>query len=241
MSRQRTRFPLAGAAGPRPACLVALLATLATGTATAAETGSSWDAGVRAGTLGVGLEMRRALTNRVALRLGAGWFDYGTEIDASGIDYDVDFTVGGLTAGLDWHPFANGVHLSAGALLNLFEIEGTARPTGGTFDFDGTAYPVEDVGSVRATASFDDVAPYLGVGYAHAPRGSRGWTFAVGAGVAFAGSPRFTLDVACAADLPTAACDQLQEDAAAEARAAEADVDDYELFPILTIGLSRRF
>src|SRR5438105_12769776 len=74
--------------------------------------------GIRGGTLGGGVELSYALSQRAALRLNADGYNRTQSKTHDNIDYDMKLKL--QTASLlgDWFPFANNFRLSAGAILN---------------------------------------------------------------------------------------------------------------------------
>jgi len=151
--------------------------------------------GIRGGTLGGGVELSYALSQRAALRLNADGYNRTQSKTHDNIDYDMKLKL--QTASLlgDWFPFANNFRLSAGAILNgnKFTLKGV--PTGGSFTINGTTYPTSQVGSLDAAVDFNKASPYFGIGYGR-PINS-GLSLIFDLGVMFQGSPKSKIDVTC--------------------------------------------
>lgn len=204
-----------------------------------ASTGE-WDLGVKASTLGIGLEVRRSFSPQFALRgaFNSYGYDLSEEVDDVAYDGQLDLQSGGLVA--DWHPLGNGFRLSAGLFLNGTELDVDAEPSGGTFEFDGQTYMAAEVGRAEGTADFNTIAPYLGLGYRGSFGGDGRLALTFDAGVLFQGDPGFDLEVTCGPAVPTVRCAQLQADVAEERQQFEEDADGIAYYPVLSLGLTYR-
>jgi hypothetical protein len=98
-----------------------------------------------------------------------------------------------------------------------------------------TTYTPAEVGALNADIGFDDVAGYLGIGWGNAVAGEKGVTFGADLGVMFTGSPSVKLNqVGGAITIP-------QSDLDAEEKSLEDDIDEYEYYPIVRIGMAYKF
>src|SRR5215470_15501413 len=73
--------------------------------------------GVTMSTLGVGIEIAKALTERSNLRTGFNMFLYSRPLDTEGITYDGELSLRSAQLNYDWFPFRNCFHLSPGLLV----------------------------------------------------------------------------------------------------------------------------
>jgi hypothetical protein len=164
---------------------------------------------------------------------------YSDEITEADVTYDADLDLrtGGLL--LDWHPGGGVFRLSAGAYYNGNEGALTGKPTGGTFEFNGVTYPASAVGSLTGEATFEHLAPYVGIGFSNA--GKKGWKFAVDLGALYQNSPQVALQVQCGAALTPAECTTLQGDVQAEEAQLQEEVTDYKWYPVFSIGIGYSF
>jgi hypothetical protein len=226
-----------GAAG----ALVLALSVPCHAEAAAGERLQGWELGLKASTLGGGVEVRKALGEQFAVRGVLNGYSYSLDEDYSDVQYegDLDLRSGGLL--LDWHPGGFWFRLSAGALVNGNELNLDAEPMSGTYEFNGVEYAAAQIGSATGTAEFDDIAPYLGIGFAKAPAGERGLAFSVDVGVLFQGAPSFDLQVNCGTAVPVDTCAQIRRDADAERAQFEDDADDFEYYPVISVGVGYRF
>ena len=136
----------------------------------------------------------------------------------------------------DYHPWASGFRLSAGALIghSKFDAHADGNATG-SFTLNGV--PVSAAGqSLDASIRFPTVRPYLGLGFGHAPKDT-GLNFNADLGVAF-GRP----DVALTAT-PTLAQAALSAGTSvdAERNRLQDKVNRLRTYPVLRIGLGWGF
>ena len=192
--------------------------------------------GIRAGTLGGGLELSYALSQRAAVRLNVDRYNRTQSSDQDNIQYDMKLKL--QTASLlgDWFPFANNFRISAGAMFNGNKFTMKGQPTGGTFTINDQTYAAAEVGSLEAEVKFKKAAPYFGIGYGRPIK--RGLSLIFDAGIMFQGSPRSKMDVSCGT---TARCAQLQSDASAEESSLDDSLHSFKYYPVISLGLAYTF
>ncbi len=230
----RTRTLLAAGA-----CIAILALAPSPGRADAALAG-------KAGTLGVGVELTAGISRQVNARFGLNGFTYSERREASDIEYDAEANLQTATALLDFHPGGRGFRLTGGLVYNNTEIEGESiEPASGFYEIGRFQVPVELVGSLDATVDFDPVVPYAGLGWGNAVGGDGGWSFAFDLGVIFQGEADATLTPVIPADSPINTIPGLRElldvELAREERELEEEAADYDLYPVLSIGVSYKF
>jgi hypothetical protein len=196
-------------------------------------------AGAVAGTLGLGAEAGYRFNPYLGLRAGLYAFRYDTDGEQDGIDYDVELELANAGAYLDWHPFGGGFRVSGGVVVNDNSLTGTGRPDGdGNYTIGGVTFTAAEVGALTGEGSFDSAAPYLGLGWVFGAREGRGLTVSLDAGVVVQGS----LDVALDSTGGTLSGDPaLQAALAAEEAELEDDIDGFDLYPVLALGVGYRF
>ena len=195
------------------------------------------DVGVhlKGGTLGAGVELTKSFGERFSLGLGFNAYDYKTTGEASDIDYDFKLELQSIALLAHFHPFRGSFRLSAGALHNKNELNLTGRPSSdATYDFDGTTYTAEDVGTLTGVLTFGKTSPYVGIGWGNRPGSRLGVSFDIGA--LYQGSPKLALNATGALGNPALASDLEQE-----RRSAEEDLDKYEWYPVVSLGVYFRF
>ncbi len=194
--------------------------------------------GGAAGTLGFGAEAGYAFNERLGVRLGGYAFSFDRDGEENGIRYDGELDLSNVGAYLDWHPFAGGFRVSGGWFATDNGLDGTGVPgPGGTFDIGGFTFTEEQVGTLRATAEFGSSAPFLGAGWLWG-RADRGLAWSLDLGVLFQDSP----DIELTSTGGTLSGDPALQLAIAEEEAElEDDFDKYDLYPVVSLGLSWRF
>lgn len=195
-----------------------------------------WAIGAKAGTLGIGGEIVTDLVPDVHLRGSFQWLDFGFDTEFDDIDYDVDVEFLNPMLVLDWYPFSGGFRISAGVLFNGSEIDLEAT-SDEPVEIGGTLYDPSEFGSIVGKSDFDDVAPYVGIGFGNPLSSAGRWGFTADAGVAFIGSPNVSLR----ATGPFADNAGLLADLAEEEEEIEDDLDHLRLYPVLSFTLYYRF
>lgn len=190
--------------------------------------------GARAGTLGVGGEVGVTVIPGVNVRGVVNGFDYSFDETLDGIRYDGDVELGSVGVHLDVQPWPTApVYASAGLYLNDNKISAVGTPIGPTQIGNATYSPAQ-IGTLRSDFSFEDIAPYAGLGLRFAL-----WKAELNleAGAYFQGSPetRLTATGLLATD-PTFQADLARE----QARVAD-DLDNFEVYPVLNAGLRWKF
>lgn len=196
---------------------------------------------VKGSTLGLGLELTKSLGDHFAVGVGINKFDYDDDLNKSGVEYEAELELSSVAVALDYHPWAGNFRISAGVLSNDNEASLLAKPSNGSYEFNGVTYNASDIGSANGKLSFDSLAPYVGIGWGMSPAVAKGWALDAEIGVVFQGEPEVDLAVQCGASVPAAACTQLTSDVQAEQRQLKDDIEDYKAYPLLSIGVSYHF
>ena len=214
--------------------LLSLMASLLILTPSAYAKGPS--IGIRAGTLGLGVEIEKPITRSIGARIGGNYFTYHYSGTEDNIDYNFDLDLQSVTAILDWHPFDGSFRMSVGILLNGNELEATARGAA-TYEIGDSTYSSSNVGTLKGEIDFNDIAPYLGIGFDTSFGKERGWGFTFEIGILYQGSPEVDLS----ADGPIASNPTFQQDLAKEEERLEDELDGFEYYPVIAVGLLYRF
>lgn len=212
----------------------ALVSALA-GTSLAAQ--SDFSIGLRAGTLGVGVEASKLISTHIGVRAAVHSLSGDFKNTEEGIDYEVDAKFKAVTALVDFYLSPRGAfHLSAGLVTAPAEITGTGQPDGDSYTINGTEYTAAEVGTVVAEVVFPDILPYVGLGWGTAAkRGGRiGFVFDLGVAI---GTP--TLDLTASSAVPGS---PLAADVEAERREIQDHFDQYfKVYPVLSLGIVVKF
>jgi hypothetical protein len=201
--------------------------------------------GIKAGTLGAGLELTAGISPQWNARFGLQGGTYSERREVSDIDYDAEARLRSGSAWLDYHPGGHGFRLTGGLLWNGNELNGSSLPpSSGFYDIGGVPVPVSQVGTLDAKASFDTIAPYAGLGWGNAVSEGGKVRFALDLGVVYQGKAKvdLTANVPSGSVLDTPAGRELLGALLArEERDLEDDASSYDLYPVVAIGLSYRF
>lgn len=190
--------------------------------------------GAKAGALGLGLEYTLSLSDRLGLRFGLNGSELGFDAEESGIDYEFDFVWDSMSAAVDFHPRRSPLRITGGLLRNDNRLEAVSQASGG-MTIGGTTYSAEDIGTLRGLVEFDDVAPFVGLGWDWSK--TKRFGVALDFGVVSQGSP----DVSLRADGGAIADPMFESDIEQEEAELQASLEDFDLLPFATFGLVFRF
>lgn len=186
--------------------------------------------GAKAGTTGLGLEGTWGLSQSVNLRLGYYAFDYSTDLEEQGVEYDGDLDLQNAGLFADWHPFQGGFRLSAGGIQTGNEFRGFAD---GELEVGVNTYQAE----LNAEVGWSTFAPYLGLGFGNAVDSGR-WSFAFDLGVMFVGEPSVRL--VGSIDEPALQA-QFDQDVAREEAELREELKDTKHYPVVSLGVAYHF
>jgi len=196
--------------------------------------------GASVSTLGFGVDAELPLGEHFAVRLGAHKATVGRDFSEDGVDYKGDLELENGSLLLDWHPTGGAFRISAGAVLDGNEVVARVSEDDILLEIGNLPIPASAVGSLHGTVSFDSVAPYAGLGFStNFGRGGH-WGFLFDAGVLFQGSPEVDLEGSLVPEL--AALEPLfQIQLLIEEQNLESDIDEYNLYPVISFGVSYSF
>lgn len=199
--------------------------------------------GLRAGTMGFGADFDIGLTEKLNLRLGYNFLNYDYEVEDTDVTYDGELEINSFSALLDWHAFGGGFRFSLGAVSSGPSIEVDGTPAAGTtVEIGDTTYTAAQVGSLTGEVEFgSSVAPYVGIGFGNVVGKNHRVTFLFDLGVVYTGKPDVSLTARCGTALSATQCAQLQQDVREEVAELETDSNDFELYPVINLGIGIRF
>lgn len=195
--------------------------------------------GIKAGTLGVGLEATFEVADRVNFRVGGNYFKVGSEVDVEGNDYDLDIKLNSYTALGDWFVTDSSFRLTAGLVLNNNNLNGAALPSN-AYQIDDVIYTSSEVGDLDASIDFKSIAPYLGIGWGNPLADDSDLSFFMDLGIIFAGKPR--LNVTSTGG--TLSNDPILQENLAQVEQDFRDTDEInylKFYPVISVGLNYRF
>ncbi len=214
--------------------IASLLALLVVSTGVAQAEDSNLGIGIKAGTLGIGLEGRWHALPIVDFRLGVNSYELNADDSYAGIDYKgtLDLETYYLTANFNFplSPF----RITAGVFSNGNELNMTNEELG-NLTIGGQTYSRADVGTLSTNTSFDGTAPYVGIGLDFELFGKAGLNFDLG--VLLQGDPTVTLD----ASGSLANTSLFQESLAAEQQDLTDDLSDFKAYPVISLAFVYNF
>ncbi len=207
------------------------LALAASGTALA---DNNFGIGVKAGTLGIGVEGMWRPLPYFDIRLGANSYEYDYDGAQAGVNYDATLNLETVYATLNFHFPASPLRFSLGAYSNGNEFNLVSAESG-SFDIGGTTFTSADIGTLYSTTSFSSTAPYLGFGFDFTLAGKVGLNMDFG--VLWQDEPTVTMNATgLLANDPTFLASveterlQLQE-----------DMSNFKAWPVISLGFVFNF
>ena len=194
--------------------------------------------GVKAGTLGAGLDLTVGLAPSFNLRAGVQGFSLTRTFTENDVSYDGKASLASGWLLLDVHPGGKGTRISIGGVYSRNKLTGTSNKTG-TITLNGVAYPVASVGTIDGEATANEVCPYVGLGWGNAVAPGSPLRFAFDIGVVYQGSPKIAL--AAHPVNPALVPPSFHADLEKERVKIEDDASKYKFYPVLSLGLSYRF
>ncbi len=227
--------------------LCLLLALAIPGAAAGAATSALDGVTVRlhGSTLGLGAELGYRFDNGWGLR--GGWqvgevdpeleAEDGNGVEGDELDYDSDIDLSNGHLFADWHPWNGRFRVSAGLVYNDSDLKVVSRCNRPIFgcELGFSRFSPEVMGEVTTTIDFPSVVPALAIGWGHLSQS--GWAFNVDLGIALLGEGDANLSSSGSCNQNAQCREQLKN----EEEEIEKDLDEFELFPLLTLGVSYQF
>lgn len=211
-------------------------ARIAASQPTSFESESAGGVGVTAkiGTLGAGLEATVGVNDYLGFRFGVNALSLNpsSSRDEGKITTDLEWLSYGAL--VDLHPFGSGFRISGGGLVNKNKFKLKADLTK-SVELDGRQYYLDDL---QGEVTFDELAPYVGIGYGNAVGADGRWHFSCDFGVMFQGSPKIN---ATATSSDPALQPAVDEALNRELDDIRDDADAFQLYPVISVGVSCRF
>lgn len=191
-----------------------------------------------AGTAGFGPSLVITASKKVTFTVGYTWLDYDYDVDSDDASYNGQLNLSNFKAVANWHPSGGSFHLSGGVYLSDNTIDLTAKlKSGNTYEINGVSYNNTQVSSLSGLATFaDDVAPYVGIGWAKSPANS-GFAFYADIGVIFCGDASVRFSATGSATGTQSFKDNLRQ----EENEINDDLSSLSVYPVLQLGVMYRF
>jgi hypothetical protein len=212
-------------------------------------------ASVRLGTLGYGAELDYPFNSYWNARVQINSFNYDDDFNESNIEYSGELDLSTFGALVDFRPFEGTFKLTAGFFSNKNSISADATSANDkVFEIGGQRFSGSASNPLSLSANVDlgkSTAGYLGLGWGNSY--STGLTFNFELGALLSGSatanltargtaysvtqPQLQFDV----EGNSASAVQFRQELAKEQASLQQDLDDFEVYPVVALGLGYRF
>ena len=187
-------------------------------------------------TSGPGAELITKLTSNINCRFGVHGLSLDLDGTESDIDYDFELDLLSFSGLVDWHVFSNSFRITGGIVVNESEVDLEAEPAA-TLEIGGTTYTAAEIVSLTGNLGFDNIVPYVGIGWGNPFSSKKRWGFMFDLGVAFTGPA----DLDFSASGPRAADAAFLADLERERQDVEDDLDNFKFFPVIAVRFFYRF
>ncbi|MBT8092825.1 MAG: hypothetical protein KJN77_07305 [Gammaproteobacteria bacterium] len=212
-----------------------LLALLASSSANA-----DFGVGVKAGTLGIGVEGRFSALPWLDVRVGVNRYDYDDNGLQAGISYDGTLALESAYVTGNFRFPLSPFRVTAGAFSNGNEFRLQTQDGGNTrFNIGGRDFSAANVGTLQSKTSFGSTAPYLGIGYDFEVFGKVGLNLDLG--VLWQGDPDVTLEATGLSSAPLEIRDDLRSALETERLELEDEVSDFKAWPVMSLAFIYNF
>ena len=192
--------------------------------------------GVGGSTLGYQVALSQSVSENVNLKLTYNTASQSFDGETDGVNYDYDFEFESTSLLIDWHVFGGGFRLTTGALINDNEIFAQSDISGLTLEVGDTVFTSAEVGRLEGDISFDSYAPYLGLGWGRSI--SDGFSFSFDLGVVFQGEPTVNLQTVGGTLSDNSL---LLDEVEREEQELQDDANDFDVYPVISLGLFYNF
>jgi hypothetical protein len=215
----------------RHKCGFVLLALLSAGIANA---DNDFGLGLKAGTLGLGLEVTWQPLPYLEVRIGGNSYDYDEDGTQAGIPYEATMGLESFYGTANFHFPVSPMRVTAGIYANGNELL-MVNDEGQDLNIGGVTYPGTDIGTLVSTTSFASTAPYLGIGFDFTLAGKVGLNLDFG--VLWQGDP----EVAIGVSGPLGDDPGFQAALELERQELEDEMNDFKAWPVLSLGFVYKF
>ncbi len=190
--------------------------------------------GVKAGTLGLGVEAAWKPIPWFDVRVGANQFTYDDSGSQAGVNYDAELGLDNFYGTANFRFPLSPMRFTAGIYSNGNELTLTSREAA-TIEIGGIVYPGDAVGTLRSVTSFSSTAPYAGVGFDFEVFDKIGMNLDFG--VLWQGDPNVTAEADGILGSDPLFLDSLEQ----ERQELEAEMEDYKAWPVVSVGFTYEF
>jgi len=195
---------------------------------------SQWGVGIKAGTLGLGLEARWSGLPWMDVRIGGNAYTLEDDGRQANVLYDADLDLETFYLTANFHFPLSPFRITAGAFSNGNEFNMvSAEP--GDFNIGGDFYTGVEAGTLTSTTSWGSSAPYLGLGFDFELFGKAGLNFDLG--VLWQGEP----EVSLLADGTLSNDPTFQASLENERLQLEDEMSDFKAYPVISLSFVYNF
>jgi len=195
---------------------------------------SQWGVGVKAGTLGLGLEARWSGLPWMDMRIGANAYTLQDQGRQANVLYDADLNLETFYLTANIHFPLSPFRITAGAFSNGNEFNMVSSEPG-DFNIGGDFYTGVEAGTLTSTTSWGSSAPYLGLGFDFELFGKAGLNFDLG--VLWQGEP----EVSLIADGTLFNDPTFQASLENERLELEDDMSNFKAYPVISLSFVYNF
>ena len=203
-----------------------------------ADTDRGLNAGVKVGTLGLGIDFSTPIYTNLSARLNMNGASYTYTQEEDDNEFEGTLELQSVGTLLDYYPFENNFRVTGGLYYNGNSFDGTIVPTvSTTIDIDGMEYTTDDLTKLDSELNFDSIAPYLGLGWGNDAR-DKGWGFTFDLGLMYhgVGDAELTPDIK---DLTK--IEEINAAVEREEQSIENDLEDFPFYPVISVGVNYTF
>jgi hypothetical protein len=208
-----------------------LLALLSASTANA---DNDFGIGVKAGTLGLGLEVSWQPLPYLEVRVGGNTYDYDDSGTQADIPYDATLGLESFYGTANFHFPISPMRVTAGVYSNGNEVL-MVNDELQNLNIGGITYPGAGIGTLSSTTSFASAAPYLGIGFDFTLAGKVGMNLDLG--VLWQGDPEVSLDASGVLGTDPG----FQAALELERQELEDEFSDLKAWPVISLGFVYKF
>ncbi len=196
--------------------------------------------GVKAGTLGIGVEGRFSALPWLDVRVGMNSYDYDDDGLQAGIRYDGTLALESAYVTGNFRFPMSPFRVTAGAFSNGNEFRIQSQDGGDSIlNIGDSTFSAADVGTLHSTTSFGSTAPYLGIGFDFEVFGKVGLNLDLG--VLWQGDPEVTLEATGLSSAPPEVQAELLPALEAERLELEDEVNDFKAWPVVSLAFVYNF
>lgn len=207
-------------------------------------------AGLRLSTLGLGADLIYGINDQFNIRGTLRAFSYGADGEEDGIDYEGDLKLSSFGVLADYHPWGGGFHITTGLMSNgnEFNLEAVGPSNA---EIGDVRYDID--GKLNTDVTFNSAAPYLGIGWGNAFGKGSQFSLSFDVGILFQGSPEAEVSAAGTAtelssgqsfqidDMSNPLAQQFQNEIDKEEQNLNDEMEGYEYYPVISLGLNYQF